>query len=231
MHLVEAAVRRFAAPSLPSPGERVALDAAASHHLLNVCRHPRGARLVLFDGGGREVDAVLVDVDGVAVAEAIGATRVAAPRHALHLVLALAKGGALDEALRMAVETGATDVHPAISARTVPRGDRAERWQRILASAAAQCGRADVPRLHPLRPLTGAADAVPSRADRRVAVPGAERSAPAAGDAAVAVGPEGGFAPAEIDALLARGWRAVGLGPWVLRVDTAVAVALASTTP
>ena len=41
------------------------------------------------------------------------------------------------------------------------------------------------------------------------------------------VGSEGGFAPREIDALLDAGWQATRLAPYVLRVDTAVAVGLA----
>jgi 16S rRNA (uracil1498-N3)-methyltransferase len=40
----------------------------------------------------------------------------------------------------------------------------------------------------------------------------------------VIVGPEGGFAPAEIDAALAAGCRLVGLGPRVLRAETAAVV-------
>jgi 16S rRNA (uracil1498-N3)-methyltransferase len=226
--LVRAAVRRFRVPALPAPGERLPLDAAASHHLLHVCRHPRGARLVVFDGAGSEVEVALADVDGVAVIEGLGPPRSARPRHALHLVLALPKGPALDAALRMAVETGATHLHPALSERTIARGERPDRWERILASAAQQCGRADVPLLAPLLPLAEAAAAVPAGADRRVAVPGAERLAASEGDAAVAIGPEGGLTAREVDRLLAAGWAPMGLGEWVLRVDTAVAVALAS---
>jgi 16S rRNA (uracil1498-N3)-methyltransferase len=43
-------------------------------------------------------------------------------------------------------------------------------------------------------------------------------------------GPEGGLAPAEEEAALARGWRAVHLGPRVLRAETAPLAALAVLT-
>lgn len=225
----EAAVtRRFRVAALPAIGQRLPLDAGASHHLLNVCRHPRGGRLIVFDGSGCEAEARLAHVDGAAMIEGLGEPRSARPRHALHLVLALPKGPALDAALRMAVETGATHLHPALSDRTVARGERPDRWERILASAAQQCGRADLPALCPLLPLLEAAAAVPTSATRWLAVPGAERLAPAEGDAAVVIGPEGGLTAREVDRLLADGWTATGLGAWVLRVDTAVAVALAS---
>jgi 16S rRNA (uracil1498-N3)-methyltransferase len=42
-----------------------------------------------------------------------------------------------------------------------------------------------------------------------------------AGDVAWAVGPEGGFTEGELQAALESGWQAVGLGPRVLRVETA----------
>ncbi len=43
----------------------------------------------------------------------------------------------------------------------------------------------------------------------------------------LAIGPEGGWIDAEREAFQKSGWRAVSLGPWNLRVDTAVPVALA----
>jgi 16S rRNA (uracil1498-N3)-methyltransferase len=40
----------------------------------------------------------------------------------------------------------------------------------------------------------------------------------------VAVGPEGGFTDAEVEAARAAGWQPVGLGPRILRVETAALV-------
>jgi len=222
-------VRRFKVTNLPEPGGTLRLDAQGSHHMLQVCRTPRGAHLVVFDGSGRQAQAELFDVQGGHAALRVLTTPAAArPAMALHLVLSLPKGPALDHALRMAVETGATHIHPAISARTVRRGGRHERWQRVLDGAAGQCGRADVPKLSPLGPLPEAIRRVPETADRRVAVPGASERQPARSDAALAVGPEGGWEPSELDRMIEQGWVPVGLGGWTMRVDTAVAVGLAA---
>jgi 16S rRNA (uracil1498-N3)-methyltransferase len=215
--------------SLPERGTAQPLDREGSHHLLVVCRHARGEALVLFDGEGLEADAVLSGVER----ELAWVTVTSEPRQvsdgpALHLLLALPKGAALDNALRMAVEVGATHLHPVLTARTVPRGDHQDRWERIAAGAARQCGRAVLPVVSALAPLPEAAAHIPAEVDRRIAVPHAPPVARATGAAALAVGPEGGFTPGEVERLLLEGWRAVGLGPWVLRVDTAVAVGLSA---
>lgn len=228
-------MRRMPVQALPEPGERVQLDAAASHHALHVLRLPRGAELLVFDGQGRQAPARLVEVQsGQAVLEGLGPPQHAAPAHPLHLILGATKGPALDLAVRMGTEAGATDIHPVLTARSVARGERIDRWQRIAQSAAQQCGRADVPRIHPVLPLCPAVDALLDQVpgiELRVAQPGGAALGPARGPAAVCVGPEGGFTDAEIQQLLDRGALPLGLSAWILRADTAAAVATALTAP
>lgn len=224
-------MRRYLASRLPPDGQRATLSAEVSHHLLVVCRHPRGGELLLYDGAGHEVEAALVDVDGEgrAVVEGRGPVRDSPDEPLLHLVLGLPKGPALEHALRMAVEIGATHVHPALSARSVPRTARTDRWARVVRAACQQCGRAVQPTVSPLRPLHDVVAGLPPELDRWIGVVGAPSATPTTGalDRALAIGPEGGFTPAEIDHARSCGWLPVGLGTWTLRVDTAVAVGLA----
>jgi 16S rRNA (uracil1498-N3)-methyltransferase len=221
-------VRRFVVERIPAPGEEIELDAATAHHVTTVSRIARGEPFVLADGRGGEVEVALVGPTRVEGRALRGGTP---SRVALHLVLAIPKGPALDHAVRMAVELGVTDLHPAIAQRSVVRAANVDRWRRIAAAAAAQSGRSDLPVVHAPEPLQVAAHAVPPDVDRRVAVPGARTLAPAAGAAALLVGPEGGLAAEEIAKLVAVGWIPAGLGPTVLRVDTAVAAGLASLRP
>ena len=59
-------------------------------------------------------------------------------------------------------------------------------------------------------------------------VPGAPPPAFAACDhLTLASGPEGGLSPAEVDALVAAGFTPIGLGPRVLRAETAPVIAAA----
>jgi 16S rRNA (uracil1498-N3)-methyltransferase len=223
-------MRRFAVPGLAPVGATLALDGDAAHHLLTVIRLHRGERVMLFDGGGREAMAELTEVAGrTPILTVLEAPRDVRPAFPLHLLLAVAKGPAMDDAIRMATEAGATDLRPVLTARSVSRGDRADRWERIAASASQQSGRADYPTVHPVRPLADAIAALPDGLDRRVGAPGAARLPPAMGAAAVLIGPEGGLTRAELDAALAAAFRPMGLGAFVFRVETAAAVAVAMT--
>ncbi|MEN0065564.1 MAG: RsmE family RNA methyltransferase [Myxococcota bacterium] len=205
------------------------LDAATSHHLLRVRRLPRDATFIVSDGEGSLAQAQLIDVrDGRATLRIVGPWSAGPPRPPRHLVWAIPKGPALETGLRMAVEAGVTAIHLALGARSVPRSDRHDRWHRIIASACAQCGRADHPHLDPLWPtLAQAIDQVPEAVQGYIAAPGAGKPALAGEGRAVAIGPEGGFAPHELDHLLDHGWQPLGLGPHVLRSDTAAAIGVA----
>lgn len=228
-------MRRFEVTSLPEEvGQTVALDPRASHHLLRVCRHPRGAPLWVFDGRGRQAKARLAEVrdDDTAVIEITEPPVHAAPDRPTWVILAVLKGSAMERALRMGTEAGATHFVPVISERTVARGDRHGRWERVLASAAQQCGRADLPRLSAVTDLHGAIATLPEPLARFVASPSADdvhRAAVAAdAGAVVAIGPEGGWTAREVEQLVEQGFTPLGLGSWVLRADTAVAVAVAT---
>lgn len=62
--------------------------------------------------------------------------------------------------------------------------------------------------------------------ERWLASPGGQGEATPTEAASVAIGPEGGWSPREMERLLGAGFRPLGLGPWILRTPTAVAVAL-----
>ncbi len=216
---------------ITDPGSRLTIDREGSHHLLDVVRIQRGEQVLVFDGLGSEAPATLTDVeDGVAVLTIDGPPRSASPTHPLHLVLAVLKGPAMDDAIRMATEAGATCIRPFLASRSIARGERVDRWERVASSAAQQCGRGDVPEVLAPTDLAGALAGL-SGCELFVAMPGAARAEPAHGAAAVVVGPEGGLTEVEVRTILAAGGRPVGLGRFVLRADTAAAVAVALVAP
>ena len=208
-------------------GPRLEVPPEAEHHLRRVLRLRDGAEVVAFDGGGAEVHGVLRFGDDGAWLEPTGPVQRISVGPPVEIVLSVSRGPAMDDAVRMATECGATAIHLAVTARSAPTGPRVDRWTRKAEAAARQCGRADVPVLTGPQPLAAAVEQV-SASPLWVAVPGSDeppRSTERGG--AVVIGPEGGLTADEIERLLARGARPCRLGPHVLRVATAVAVATA----
>ena len=221
-------MRRFSCASVPEEvGTRVVLDSEVSRHLLQVTRVPRGAEVVLFDGRGRSVVARLVGrVDRCAELEVVSINPDEPPAVELWAGLAVTKGSRFETAVRMAVELGATCIQPILAARSVARGDRHDRWQRVIDGAVAQSGQGFTPQLRSLASLNTVLVETDQTMVRWICVPGAPAVSGTAGPAAVLVGPEGGWTDAEVTAAVDAGWRAAGLGAGVLRAETAVAASL-----
>lgn len=215
-------MRRLRVDLLPlEPGST--LPDGVAHHLENVLRARADQHVLLFDGAGREQEAVVRSL-GPLTLDPAGPVRVQDALLPVHLVLSVLKHQAMDLALRMAVEAGATHIHPVLMERTVAKGDRADRWERILSSAATQCGRADLPILHGVERLDRCLDQL----DLPVlfGAPGAPRPEPLQEPVALVIGPAGGLSDREATALLHRGGTPIGMGPHILRAETAVAVGL-----
>jgi 16S rRNA (uracil1498-N3)-methyltransferase len=210
--------------------EALTLGPDEAHYLLRVLRLPMGATVCAFDGRGREVDAELVDGPTGPHLKPSGSVRDTPAPPPFHLFVALTKGPAMDLQVRMATELGVTAIHPVLADRSVATGERVDRWLRIADAAARQCGRADTPEVRPILSFVDALHAQPPL-PRRIAAPGAGPLPAPEGGAVVWVGPEGGWTRDELDAALAVGCAPLGLGPHVLRADTAVAAALALSRP
>ncbi len=220
-------MRRFACVTVPEPGSRVHLDAEVSRHMLQVSRVPRGAEVVLFDGRGKSAVARLVGVLGdCAELEVLSLEQAHAPPAALWACLGVTKGSRFETAIRMAVELGATRIVPVLAGRSIARGDRRARWQRVIDGAVAQSGRAFLPELAAMVPLEAVLTLPSGDFLRWICVPGVATAPGALGSAAVLVGPEGGWTGREVAMAVEYGWQEAGLGATVLRAETAVAAAL-----
>jgi 16S rRNA (uracil1498-N3)-methyltransferase len=144
----------------------------------------------------------------------------------------LIKGDRMDACLEKLVEVGvdAIVVWPAL--RSVIRLDEARRearvakYRAIVQAAARQSGRAQVPVVDSASSLTAALAALPAGL-RLVLDPTSDAALEvgAATDVTIASGPEGGLAPDELDRLAS--FAPLGLGPRVLRAETAPMVAVA----
>ena len=230
-------VPRFHVPEA-APGARVRLPEHSAHHAREVLRLRSGAAVRVFDGDGREYEATLDRVSRQGVELRLGSAVVPRSESPLRLVLALSplKGDRMDLVIQKATELGVSEVWPVVTARTdaaarpALHGSRSERWEKVASGAAEQCGRAVVPRV--LSTLTfDRLMAEPFGGERLVlletqgqrplaAIPKPARAL------LVLVGPAGGWERAEVGRLEAAGFHAVGLGPRVLRSETAAVAAV-----
>lgn len=211
------------------------LDAEQSHHVTQVLRLRAGDPLALFDGRGREWDGRIVEAGRGGTTVLVGAERSEPVECALPVTLyqGVCRPDRMEWVIQKGVELGVAAIRPVATERSegdLPSPDRLERWGRIAREAARQSGRRFVP---PIVPTERLPVELPGRAV--VALAMAPAAAPLAGfltgapPAAVwlLVGPEGGLDDGELEALAAGGWRPAGLGPRILRTETAGIVACA----
>jgi 16S rRNA (uracil1498-N3)-methyltransferase len=215
----------------------VSLPEHAAHHAREVLRLRAGAPVHVFDGAGAEFEAVLDSVTRRDVTARIGRAVAARPESPLRLVLALSplKGDRMELVIQKATELGVAEVWPVVTARTdaaarpALEGSRQERWEKVASGAAEQCGRAVVP---PVAATTTFADLIqrPFEGERYVfletgAPPLTPRAEPPAA-ALLLVGPAGGWEPREAERLRLAGFTPAGLGPRILRSETAALAAV-----
>ncbi len=222
-------------------GGRAALRGADAHHLAHVMRAQLGDTVLLCGPDALEYTGTITafgpDLVEFTVSEGLPST--AEPRCEVTLYAAYPKQGKLEEIIRHSVELGAARVVPFFSRYCVaaPKKEEAknERYRRIAAEAAKQCGRGRVPEVELPRPDFAAVCAEFAAYDRVLFFyegGGAPLRKLLAGDAprrvALVTGSEGGFSPEEAAQAMAAGAQAVGLGPRILRCETAPLAALAA---
>lgn len=218
-----------------SAGARVEPSAEQGHYLLNVMRLAAGEELLLFNGRDGEWRARLLEAGKkrcVLEVETLERPQTATPD--LELVTALVKRARLETIVEKAAELGCRRVRLAITRRTNADHARVDRLQAIAIEASEQTGRLDVPEVVAPEKLDFVLDAWdPARRLMFCDEAGGARSAhealraQALGPWAVLIGPEGGFDPGERQRLLGLPFvTPVGLGPRILRADTAAIAAL-----
>jgi 16S rRNA (uracil1498-N3)-methyltransferase len=244
-------VRRFTIAPERIRGGRVVFDRDESRHLARVLRLRSGDTVLAADGAGREYTVRLEKVgdEATGMVLGVGASEHESPIR-ITLVQAVPKGDKMESIVRAATELGVTRVVPALTARTVVAldpgrwRDRARRWQRVAKEATKQCGRAVVPTVDEPRALAQAIELAES-ADLRLCfwelaagaacgqsggqarLLGTTLAAslppalPAGSHIGLLIGPEGGLTSGEVEGVRASGWTIVGLGPRILRTETA----------
>ena len=220
-------------------GGRAALTGGDAHHLADVMRARPGDEVVLCGPDGLEytgtVTALLPGRVEFSVSE--GAPGKAEPDVELTLFAGYPKQGKLEEIIQHSVELGVRTVVPFFSRYCVaaPKKEdvKNQRYNRIAAEAAKQAGRGLLPTVE--MPLLRFEEVCARFKNydlvlffyegggaplRQLMRPGTAKRI------ALVTGSEGGFSAEEAAAAAAAGAQTVGLGPRILRCETAPMAAL-----
>jgi 16S rRNA (uracil1498-N3)-methyltransferase len=231
--------RLFVAAELAA-GVEAPFSEAQAHYLRHVVRRENGAPLLLFNGRDGEWRATLTLSGKKAAAAAVGErTREQAAEPDLWLCFAPIKRARIDYVAEKATELGVAVLQPVLTRHTAVERVNLERLRANAIEAAEQTERLSVPEVRePVELMKLLAD---WPAERRLLMCDETGGGPPIGGVlggldqaarqapwAIVIGPEGGFAGDELAALRRiKNVTAVGLGPRILRADTAALAALA----
>lgn len=197
------------------------LDDEDRHHLERVLRVQPGQTVTVSDGAGRW--RLCTWRAGSGLETAGDETREADPDPPVTVAFALTKGERPEWVVQKLTEVGVDRIVPFRAARSVVRWDTAkaatqvERWRRVARQAAMQSRRVRLPEVAAVGDFAGVVRALAEHG--ALAAPGG--APPTLALPTVLVGPEGGWADEE----LGCGLPTMGLGPTVLRAETAAIAA------
>ncbi|NLT58924.1 MAG: 16S rRNA (uracil(1498)-N(3))-methyltransferase [Clostridiales bacterium] len=231
---------RFFLPVEQAQGDLLTLSGADAAHLTGPLRMRPGDPVTVCDGAGTDIRCRILTAarDRVTLEVLARSPSCGESRCAITLFQCLPKGDKMEQIVQKAVELGAAAVVPVLSARCVSRPDPAaaekklRRWNQIALEAAKQSGRSALPPVAPLmgwQPALLRLAAMPHpmmlyEAERGGGLPGA---LPKTAEIGLLVGPEGGFSPQEAEQARSLGIASIGLGPRILRTETAGCAAIA----
>jgi 16S rRNA (uracil1498-N3)-methyltransferase len=234
----------FVDPSQVS-GARACLDGDEARHIKNVLRLKPGDAIGLLDGAGFEYEGVIAALAPGRVEVAVSCSRPAAGRSRTRISLAQGylKEKKMDRLVHQLSEMGVARWVPFVGSRSVARPDasraqaRQRRWRKIAVEALKQCRRGHLMQIDDVADFE---HVVALSAGHDVSVLFWEEetselltagaiSVGTGGPASVLVviGPEGGFTKKEARAAKEAGFVVAGLGPRVMRAETAAVAASA----
>ncbi len=220
-------VRRLYCPELASyaTGSVAAINADEQHYATSVLRLKEGEYIELFDGNGHFAAGRIIKSNKRELLLESSEINYTPPMKAPFLAVGYCKR--FDEVLEKATELGAGAVIPLNLERTAIslKSAKADHFAKVVLAAARQCKRYYLPQIWPITTLSELLRQIPCPA---VALPhGASMGNLAEKPTCLLIGPEGGFSPAEIAIFKELNLPAFGLGPHILRVETAAAASLA----
>jgi 16S rRNA (uracil1498-N3)-methyltransferase len=231
--LKQRAIRLFT-PFLTEGIEVFHLSPEPHHYLRRVMRVKPGEFITLFNEAVGEWQAHFADEHALKKGlltlshrENISESRNVRPRHAL--MLSLIRKTRLEWCMEKATELGVADIFLCHSDHSTFHHVSLERLHKILIEATEQSGRLAPPLLHAPQPIRSY-ESMLQNDNWWITVPGSRAVGLPSGESlGFVVGPEGGWSPEEKNWFEASGFQLMGLGPFILRSETAALKALSLT--
>lgn len=238
--------RCYAPGAALAAGTTLDIGGEEAKHALKVMRLRVGDECEVFNGSGQAAIGRLAATNGSAHMSLTDLRPLPPlpPVAGITLALAIPKGTNMDLIVQKAVEMGVQRIIPLITERTIVRLDardaaaKTAKWSRTVLEACKQCGVNTLPvvetpqsytsflQRNDLAGLKLQCAIVPHARPLRELLEAA-RSARLQ-ECVLLIGPEGDFSPTEYTAAEAAGYAPTSLGPIILRVETAVFLAVAA---
>ena len=205
--------------------EEVVVEGEAYRHLFRARRVPLGAAIRVVDGQGHARWGRVTRVDRSSARIFLGNPAPAhEPSFRLELLVPTFRPERASWLVEKATEVGVASIRFVNSLRA-PRSfgeGTIERMRRVAAAAVEQCHRSVLPEVTGPHEWTEIGRLTAGMEGRWFLDPqGSPGWGPQGESGALLVGPEGGWEPEEREEVLAAGWLPVGLGPRILRIETA----------
>ena len=216
--------------------DEMSIQGPDAHHMSRVLRLQVGNQIIVVSPDGSagvgEIKSISTDEVTLTLQELLKEDK-EAPIN-VYLAQGLPKSDKMDYIVQKAVELGVKGIYPLEAEHSVVQYDQAkkskrqERWQKIAAEAAKQCGRGIIPTVEPIAGLAR----ILEKFDAETLVIMLYEGQAAQGikqaltenketNYLLIVGPEGGFSTKEVALCQRFGASIVTLGPRILRTETA----------
>jgi len=222
-------------------GIQFQLDSDSNHYVKNVLRLKSGAIIALFNGQDLYDYESLLSYEGKQVIATVQHRIAGKTESALstEIIQGLSRSNHMDWMIQKCTELGVTRIsvfnaqHSQIPLKSARLNKRLEHWRNIAIKACEQCGRHIPPEVTFEQNLVQVLGGAIPR-DLKILLdfggdklPASSRTDNITKKIAILLGPEGGLSGSEIESAQNAGFIATGLGPRVLRTETAAATALA----
>ncbi|GGJ63094.1 16S rRNA (uracil1498-N3)-methyltransferase [Anoxybacillus voinovskiensis] len=230
--------------------EQIVITGDDYHHIVRVMRMSEGDEVICSNGNGLSALCEIEQITNESVIARViewKEERTELPAQ-IYIAHGLPKADKLELVIQKGTELGAFAFIPFLAARSVVKWEekkaekKLERWQKIAKEAAEQAHRANVPHVYAPMTIRELVEFAKTCDYRLVAYEEEAKNGEAAalktvlqqmkqGQSLIVVfGPEGGFAGQEMELFRSHGFLACGLGPRILRTETAPLYVLAAAS-